>query len=318
MRYFILILTAVVLNAKIIDAKQLFNKKVIEVQEQNISITKSYYAKITPDSTKVKTLSLLFSGYVEKLYADKPFMEIKKGDKLFDIYSDEVYKLLQEQRISPVSKRLIAKRFEALHIDQSELQKSRAVTVYSPYSGVVTKKRIFEGDYVQKGKMLYEIVDLSQVWAIAKVYQSDLTFIKEGMEARIEVDGVGSFKTKVKQIYPQVDNRKKTIDIKLVLNNPNLKLYPNMFAKAYIKTKTKRALVLPKTAVLTKGKKHFVFLDRGENYEPKEVEAVRIDARRYEIKSGLKKGERVIDKVMFMLDSDAITNSLYDSDDEDW
>jgi len=77
-------------------------------------------------------------------------------------------------------------------------------------------------------------------------------------------------------------------------------------------------LILPKSAVLNKGKKHYVFIPlKDGEFEPKEIEAKRIDSKRYEIVSGLKEGDEVIDNALFLLDSDAITNGLYDSDD-DW
>jgi Cu(I)/Ag(I) efflux system membrane fusion protein len=71
---------------------------------------------------------------------------------------------------------------------------------------------------------------------------------------------------------------------------------------------------------LTKGAKHIVFKPIGEDeFEPVVIEAVRIDSNTYEIKHGLVEGDKVIDRALFMLDADAITNGLYDNDDdEEW
>jgi Cu(I)/Ag(I) efflux system membrane fusion protein len=74
---------------------------------------------------------------------------------------------------------------------------------------------------------------------------------------------------------------------------------------------------VPKSAIIQKGDKHFVFLYYSqEEYEPLEVQAKRISANTYEIISGLNEGEEVINNALFLLDSDAVTNSLYIKDEE--
>ncbi len=93
-----------------------------------------------------------------------------------------------------------------------------------------------------------------------------------------------------------------------------------MFAKVTLKDISKERLTLPKTAVLRKGSKYYVFehLKDGE-FEPIEIEAKRISSNKYEILEGLQEGQSVINNALFLLDSDALTNGLYDnSDDEDW
>ncbi len=111
----------------------------------------------------------------------------------------------------------------------------------------------------------------------------------------------------------------KSVDVRFILENKDLKLLPNMFAKVELKTMTKDRLTLPKTAVLTKGDKYYVFkpISKSE-FEPIKIEAKRIASNKYEVFDGLKEGDTVINNALFLLDSDAITNNLYQSDDEDW
>ena len=89
--------------------------------------------------------------------------------------------------------------------------------------------------------------------------------------------------------------------------------------KLAINTLQKSMLVLPKTAVLTKANKHYVFIPDGKYFTPKEITATRINSEQFEV-MGLEENEVVIDKAAFLLDSDAITNGLYNSsdDDDDW
>ena len=315
--YLLLFLLPFASQAQIIDAKQLFNKKVIAAEKRTITLKKSFYATTAVDESRVRTFTIRFDGFVEKLFVTKRYSYLHKGDKLFTIYSDEVNTLLHEYAYGG-SKSVVGK-LRNLAIPKSEYRKRGSITLFSPYEGYVTQKRIFEGGYVKKGQPLFQIADLSDIWVIAKVYQEDLKRVHKGDTAKISIEGAGDFRGKIDFIYPDVDPKSKTIDVRIILPNKEVKIFPGMFATVTVATARKEALVLPKTAVLTKGKKHYVFLDKGTTYEPREVTARRIDAYTFEIVSGLKAGEKVIDRVMFMLDSDAITNGLYDSDDdEDW
>jgi Cu(I)/Ag(I) efflux system membrane fusion protein len=165
-----------------------------------------------------------------------------------------------------------------------------------------------------------QIASIDKLWFISKVYQSDLSFISKNQEAKIKIDGIDmSFKTKVDYIYPIADNKTKTIDVRFEIDNKDLKLFPNMFGKASIKSSSIKMLTLPNSAVLTKGDKYYVFKPiSADEFEPVVVEARRISSSKYEIEEGLNVGDEVINNALFLLDSDAVTNNLYDDEDTDW
>ena len=78
-------------------------------------------------------------------------------------------------------------------------------------------------------------------------------------------------------------------------------------------------IVLPKSAVITKANKHYVFKPLPNNqFEPLEIVAKRLNSNQFQIVSGLLRGDKVINNALFMLDSDAVTNGLYEDDDDDW
>lgn len=141
------------------------------------------------------------------------------------------------------------------------------------------------------------------------------------MKAKIYVDGFDeAVISTVDYIYPTVDETTKSVDVRFIIDNKDLKYSANMFAKVDIKQVDKEILTLPKTAVLQKGSKHYVFQYLSETeYEPIEVTAKRISSNKYQILEGLEENQRVINNALFLLDSDAITNGLYSSsDDNDW
>lgn len=320
-------LIGISLNAEVIEAKQLFNKKIVEVKKQKVDRSKIYYAKIDVDESSVKDIVTRYDGYIEDLYANKSYQLVKKGEKLASIYSDEVLNIKKELQLAKKigDKNLEAssiKKLRLLAIDKKSIDsKDEQIDIYSPISGYILQKNINDGSSVKKGKTLFQIADFSTLWVIAKVYQKDVEFLKDGMDAVVKVDGKDeSIKAKLDFVYPKIDEKDQSINVRLIIKNDDLLLYPNMFAKVKFISSTDEVLTLPRSAVLTKGDKKYVFIPLDNNmYEPKEIEAKRLYNGNFEVIDGLNQGDKVIDKVLFMLDSDAVTNGLYDSDtDDDW
>lgn len=322
-----LMLVVTFINAKPLEVAQLFNKKTVKVTKQNINFVKTFYGDISIPDDAIKDINIRFDGFVGKVFTDKSYVFVKKNDKLFDIYSDEINLAMSEYLTSNRNlQKNYLKKFKSFGIDKkvlTTLEKNRKIKeyipIYSSYEGFIIRKNINDGSFAKKGKILFQIANLEKLWVIAKVYQKDISSIRKGMKAKVHIESVGSVSSVVDFIYPIVNKKDKTIDVRLEIENKNLKIYPNMFAKVSINTVQKSMLVLPKTAVLTKADKYFVFIPNGEEFEPKEVIAKRINSYQFEV-IGLKENDVVIDKATFLLDSDAITNGLYNSsnDDDDW
>ena len=326
-----LLLGATILNAEILEVSQLFNKKLIKVQKEEIGILKSFYGRTALNETKIYDIVTRFDGYITKLYANEQYQTIKKGNPLFTIYSDQISSIQQEIQIAKkFNKSLVNSNIEklkSLDINSSvikQIRKSKKtikdIPFYSPSDSIVLQKNINSGSFAKKGKLLLQLASLDELWFIASIYQKDLSFIKKDMKAKIYIDGVKNpIDSKVEMIYPRVDLKTKTIDVRFSISNKDFKLYPNMFAKVILKEISKTRLTLPKTAVLSKGENHFVFQKLSQTeFEPIEIKAKRISSNKYEILSGIEEGQEVINNALFLLDSDAITNGLYSSDDDDW
>ncbi len=328
MRIFIYVmLVLAITNAKPLEVAQVFNKKTVQVTKQNINLVKTFYGDVVIPDGAIKDINIRFDGFIGDVRTDKIYTSVKKGDKLFDIYSSDINLAMHEYLMSNKNLRHnYLQKFRSFAIDQkvlNTLEKNRKVkeyiNIYSPYDGFIISKNINDGSFAKKGKTLFQIANLNKLWVIAKIYQKDISSIKKNMRAKVNIDGVGMVSSKVDFIYPNVNLKDKTVNVRLEIQNKDLNIYPNMFAKIHINTVQKSMLVLPKTAVLTKADKHFVFIPNGKYFEPKEITAVRINSNQFEV-VGLTENEVVIDKAAFLLDSDAITNGLYESsdDDDDW
>ena len=319
------------LNAKIIEVEQLFNKKIIKVKEESIGIKKSFYGKTMIDESQVVDISTRYDGFITKLNANKNYMSVNKNSVLFSIYSEKIQSIQDEIKVArSINKNLYKSslsKLKVLDISKGEinrLKKSKVgasgIRVYSPSNGIVINKNINQSSFVKKGKLLLQVANINKLWFIAQIYQKDLNFLKKDMQSLIRVDGIQTpIKSKVNFIYPIVNPKTKTIDVRFIIDNKDLKIFPNMFATVELKQTVKTILTLPKTAVLTKGSSLYVFKPISKKeFEPVKIEAKRIASNKYEILDGLQKGEKVINNALFLLDSDAVTNSLYESEDDEW
>lgn len=319
------------INAEILDAKQLFNKKITKVKKEEILLSKSFYGITKIDESSTFDIVSRFDGYITNLNANKSYMSIKKGEPLYSIYSSDILSIQNELQISKELNQNIYQstllKLDNLDIPKESQEKiksgklnNNSLVVTSPTNGILLQKNINNKSSVSKGTTLLQIASLDKIWFIASVYQEDLAFIKKDKQATIYIDGLNtSFNTKVDFIYPIFDDKSKTIDVRFILDNKELNLLPSMFGKVDIIDKQKQLLTLPKTAVLKKSDSFYVFkYVSNDEFKPVKIEAKRINSNKYEIISGLNENDEVIDNTLFLLDSDALTNSLYESDNEDW
>ncbi|MFW2557047.1 efflux RND transporter periplasmic adaptor subunit [Aliarcobacter butzleri] len=318
-------------NAEILDAKQLFNKKITKVKKEEILLSKSFYGITKIDESSTFDIVSRFDGYITNLNANKSYMTIKKGEPLYSIYSSDILSIQNELQISKELNQNIYQstllKLDNLDISKESQEKIKSgklnnngLVVTSPTNGILLQKNINNKSSVSKGTTLLQIASLDKIWFIASLYQEDLAFIKKDKQATIYIDGLNtSFNTKVDFIYPIFDDKSKTIDVRFILDNKELNLLPSMFGKVDIIDKQKQLLTLPKTAVLKKSDSFYVFkYVSNDEFKPVKIEAKRINSNKYEIISGLNENDEVIDNALFLLDSDALTNSLYESDNEDW
>ena len=319
------------LQAQILDAKQLFNKSTIKVVKEEVSFDKSFYGITKIDESSITDIVSRFDGYITKLNANKKYMSIKKDEPLYSIYSQDIQSIQNELQVAKNFNQNIyqttSARLENLAISKAEQQKikdgkvdSTGIVVTSPMNAIVLEKNINQSSAVNKGMMLLQLASVDKIWFIASVYQSDLEYIKKDRDAKISIDGLNEkMVAKVDFIYPIFDEKTKTVDVRFVLDNKDLKLVPSMFGKVDINIKKDVMLTLPKTAVLKKANDYYVFkpLANGE-FKPVKIEAKRVSSNKYEILGGLEQNDEVINNALFLLDSDATTNALYKSDDENW
>jgi Cu(I)/Ag(I) efflux system membrane fusion protein len=182
------------------------------------------------------------------------------------------------------------------------------LTMYSPMSGVVTKKDIVMGHRLNEGDMPYEITDLSRVWVLADAYETDLGRIRMGMPATLSLQAFPNqaFKGRVIFVDPILDPKTRTAKVRLEFQNPRGELKPEMFGEVTLRTAARDGLRIPADALIDSGTKKVVFVALGEGkFQPREVEVGPVTGEQVEVLSGLTEGERVVTRANFLVDSES-------------
>ncbi|PYP84585.1 MAG: hypothetical protein DMF61_19500 [Blastocatellia bacterium AA13] len=183
----------------------------------------------------------------------------------------------------------------------------RSLTVYSPINGVVVERNAFPKQRVTPDTM-YTIVDLSTVWVTADLFEYEAGAIQAGQSAVLSMPFMPGkrFKGKVDSILPAIDPTTRTLKVRLVFDNLNNALMPEMYGDVELRVGGMKRLMVAQSAVLDSGLRQVVFVDRGNGYfEPRDVKTGRRFGDRIEVLSGLKAGERIVTSGNFLIDSES-------------
>ncbi|MBT3256919.1 MAG: efflux RND transporter periplasmic adaptor subunit [Deltaproteobacteria bacterium] len=287
------------------------------------------YGHITPDETLTAQVNLKTSGWIEKLHVDFTGKYVKKGEPLFDMYSPELVAAQEEylvafrtvgQSRSVGRKSLLGSsrnRLRFFDVPESEieaLEKSgkvkKTVMIRSPLSGFVIRRNAEEGAYIKAGTMVFRIADLSQVWVDAHIYEYELSTIKKGQQAEMTLPYLPGkiFSGTVAYVYPYLQPKTRDLVIRLVFQNPEMELKPEMYADIRIKTVLKgEGLTVPSEAVIRTGRRNVVFISSGNGkFIPRDVIlGPLLDNERVQVQAGLTDGESVVISGQFLLDSES-------------
>jgi multidrug efflux pump subunit AcrA (membrane-fusion protein) len=259
----LLIIFALISSVNAVTVEQLFNVKTIKVTTESIEKSRTYNGYVQIADDKMYTISLTQDGFIRGLTAASNYDKVIKGEKLFEIYSPEVYKtqieLLSAKRVSRTLAKNMETKLELYDVSKRNInmikrsnKASKYLPFYSPYSGIVIEKSVTEGSAVKKGMEVYKLADLSTVWVIAKAYEADRAFIHKGSKVQVTLGGDKNvYDAVVDFVYPVVDKVNKTIDFRITLNNKEGNIQPNSYATIKSIQETMFHLTLPTTAVVT-------------------------------------------------------------------
>lgn len=165
------------------------------------------------------------------------------------------------------------------------------------------------------------LVDLSEVWVYADIYEYELPWVKTGDEVVMTLASVPGekFTGSVSYIFPYAEAKTRTTKVRMVFENDARLLRPDMFAEVSIKAAVQNnAILIPTEAVIRSGSKAQVFIVRGQGkFEPRVVELGVESDGKVIILNGIKAGDEVVTSAQFLVDSESklqeATSKILDS-----
>ena len=326
----LLITLPLVVLAKEATVEQLFSVQTVKVKKELLSQKSKNYGYVKVDDARKYDISPRFGGYVVKLYADKIYKRVKKGQLLASVYSPEVFKAKDEylnaynytkKRNNKGMLESAKLKLQLLGVSDTEIdeviQKGKATpntNIYSPANGYVFIKGVDKGSAFNAKQKIFQIVNLDEVWVEVKLFEEERAKLATTSKYELRFKGLSHvYKTNAKLLYPELDPKVATLTLRLRVKNASHNLYPGMYASVTSLKDEKVQLTLPTTAVIRKNATHYVFMvgDYEGEYEPLEVQVKVLDPNTYSVISGLNEGDEVVNNALFMMDSDAQINGLY-------
>ena len=273
---------------------------------------------------ELSVVNLRFSGWVERIRVDKTGDAVERGEVLFDIYSPELVAAQEEYLLALRSqgpdgaltgaarRKLELWDLPTWDIDQiaAKGEARRTLPVRSPADGFVLHKNVVEGARVTAGQDLYRIGNLQQIWVTAEIYEHDAPWVEEGQPAQMELSNVPgeAVDGHVSYVYPTLNDKSRTLPVRLEFDNPGVRLKPGMFATVYIQYRRKdEVIAVPTEAILHSGRRQLVFVALGQGrFAAREIETGLVgDHRMTEVLSGLQPGDVVVTSGQFLIDSES-------------
>ncbi len=235
--------------------------------------------KIIADQRRTYSQTSHIPGRIEELRIDFTGERVQAGEVLARVYSPSLItaqnELMQARKIKDSQPSLYeaARRklqnWKLTDTQIKSIEEAGAVMENFPInadrSGFVVEKMVELGDYVDRGQTLYRIADLSRVWVMFDIYESDMPWIEKGDQMEFTVASLPGkqFSGRIDYVDPVLDPKTRVAEARVEINNTDGALRPGMFASGTVSATLERdfdKLIIPKTAVMWTGKRSLVYV----------------------------------------------------------
>ncbi|MDP4199826.1 MAG: efflux RND transporter periplasmic adaptor subunit [Bacteroidota bacterium] len=281
-----------------------------------------------------KTIAARARGRIERMFVAATGTYVRKGDPLFEFYSPDILSAEKDYLIAAGAgemdqghtagmehhadaglMRANKKRLELYGLSEEQIRQfgesptvANTVTIAAPMDGLVLQKLAQEGSYVDEGTTIFQIADLSMVWAEVNVPEQNIRYVHVGQSIPIRSEAYPdeNFVGKVIFISPVEDQSSRTIRVRLSLPNPSYKLRPQMTFTASIRSELGRSLAIPQNAVVRTGTGDYVWvLDSGNMFARHDVTLGLLSPDNYyQVRSGIRLDDRIASNGSFLVDAE--------------
>lgn len=292
--------------------------------EKNIQLT----GKIKLDERSISSQSSHIDGRIERLMVSYTGEYVKKGQVIAYVYSPELVNAEKElfvaSRMKDSQPELFAAAKEKVRnwkLTDNQIDEILAsgkpkdyFPILSDLSGVVVDKKVNVGDHIREGEPMIKLADLSRLWLLLEINESDISDVKVGDHVNYTIQSFPGekFEGKITFIDPVMNPGTRVAMARVIVDNPTGKLKPEMFVNATLKSNKKQIneqLQIPASAVLWTGKRSVVYVKQTVNGEPVfQLREVTLGSKlgdSYAISEGLKEGEEIVVNGAFSVDAAA-------------
>jgi membrane fusion protein, copper/silver efflux system len=280
------------------------------------------------DEEKLYHLHTRVDGWVEKLWVKAVGDVVKKGQKLFELYSPQLVNAQEEYVIALKSQnRILIKaskdRLVSLGITRGQikqLQKTRKINqrigYYAKHDGFVSEMNIRQGMFVKPAMDVLSIAQINTVWVIAEVFERQSGWVKKGQTVDMTVAAFPekNWKGIVDYIYPTLEQKTRTLRVRIRFNNSDELLKPNMFSNLTIHSSfNKDVLLVKREAIIRTGTMERVVKALGDGKFLSVAVKTGSESGGYiEIVKGLKEGENIVTSAQFLFDSESSLTASFE------
>jgi RND family efflux transporter MFP subunit len=305
----------------------------VEVRRRNLQRSLMAVAKVDEPETQLASISARIGGRIDKLYLDFTGQQVRRGQTIASLYSPEVFSTAEEYRLALENRKRLGTGAEPLAVSGAEdlVNASRRrlelwglttqqldeiassakpqieLPIYSTVSGIVTERKVTQGQYVNAGEVLVTVTDLSTIWVKADVYQPDLPSVHIGQPVEITSDSLPgtTLHGRVGFLDTSINPQTRTASARIEVPNPSMRLRPGMFVQVKFAAPAGHdVLAIPRSAVLDTGMRKFVYVAKGNGeFEGRQVQLGPAGTDYYPVLAGLKEGERIVSQGSFLIDS---------------
>lgn len=291
-------------------------------QRRAVQVPLPVFGRVGYDETRLRTIAAWAAGRIERLHVDFTGTTVQQGQAMFDLYSPTLIAAQEELLQAVAAGRDVEDardRLRLLGLDAARTaaleQRGRVedhLTIPAPLDGTVIERLAAAGDYVQTGQAVYRVADLSHLWVRLEVYESDLQWLAIGQTATFTTQAHPgeTFAGTVAFIDPVLNERTRTVGVRVDVPNPDGRLKRGMFVRGTIQARVQDddPLVIPATAPLLTGTRAVVYVQLPDadrpTFEPRDVTLGPRAGDWYVVRDGLGEGQLVVTHGSFKIDSE--------------
>ncbi|MCE1198708.1 MAG: efflux RND transporter periplasmic adaptor subunit [Marinilabiliales bacterium] len=284
------------------------------------------FGKVETDERQVRNQVAYIGGRVEKLLVSYTGEQVRKGDPLAIIYSPELVTAQQElleslrsDKDHPEITEAARQKLRQWKLGEDQIHEIETTgkiktewEIRATFSGIVTSRRINNGDYLSPGAVLFEITDLSRLWVLFDLYEQDMPRLQTGDRIAYSIQALPEkqFEGVLRFIDPVIDPTTRVARARVEIHNDQGHIKPGMFVTGWVtsgKSGASDKLILPKSAVLWTGKRSLVYVGQKEagTFRLREVQLGASIGSGYVVTDGLKEGDTIVTEGTFAVDASA-------------